>query len=73
MIIVSINKILAMIDISRRPKLEFGGAPTPTKIVLKIKTIEYIAHQVETVKINFTNKDNWTLHKIHHWVLQKTH
>lgn len=60
MIIVSINRILAMIDISRKPKLGLGGAPTPTKIVLKIKTIKYIAQQVETVKINFTNKDNWT-------------
>jgi hypothetical protein len=32
---VNINRRLAMIDISRKPKLELGGAPTPTKKVLK--------------------------------------
>lgn len=35
---VSINKRLAMIDISRTPKLELGGAPTPTKKVLEKNT-----------------------------------
>lgn len=35
-VIVNNNKKPAMIDISRKPTLEFGGAPNPTKKVLKI-------------------------------------
>jgi len=38
MVIVSINRRLAMIDFSRKPKLAFGGAPTPTTKVLKTIT-----------------------------------
>lgn len=34
-VIVNNNKREAIIDISRKPKLELGGAPTPTKNVLK--------------------------------------
>lgn len=34
-VIVNINRRLAMIDISKTPKLSWGGAPIPTKKVLK--------------------------------------
>jgi len=35
-VIVNISRRLAMIDNSRKPKLEWGGVPIPTKKVLKI-------------------------------------
>lgn len=35
MVIVNINRSVAMIDNSKNPTMELGGAPTPTKKVLK--------------------------------------
>lgn len=46
MVIVNINRRLAMIDISIKPKLDLGGAPTPTKNVLKIKTLHFFITKV---------------------------
>jgi len=36
-VILNINRRLAMIDNSRKPKIVWGGVPIPTKKVLKIK------------------------------------
>lgn len=40
-VIDNINRRLAMSDISRKPTSELGGAPIPTKNVLKKKCISW--------------------------------
>lgn len=62
-----------MIEISRKPKFEFGGAPTPTIKDLKQKLISLSCFIIIINKILFTNKDNGISHNIHHQALQKIH
>lgn len=76
-VIVNISRREAMSDNSRKPILGLGGAPIPTKKVLKQKWIIYYTKLNKNTFIykciNFTNTNNLTWHKNHQKAVRMLH